>query len=61
MLEQKEREREIWNKFRNEIKFSSHALNDDQGKQTNRLIFVEFDKNVITPGTEFMFRLSKAL
>lgn len=24
-------------------------------------ILIEFDKNVITPGTEFMYRLSKSL
>lgn len=50
--EQLAREQEIFNKWSKQIKFTDEPLKKAESK---------FDKNVITPGTEFMYRLSKSL
>ena len=61
--EQLAREQEIYNKWSKEIKFTDAPLSKAQNSKelTFSFICIEFDKNVITPGTEFMDRLSKAM
>jgi 5'-3' exonuclease len=61
--EQLAREQEIYNKWSKEIKFTDAPLKKAENSNISilQLRFIEFDKNVITPGTEFMFRLTKAL
>lgn len=52
MEEQLAREQEIYSKWSKKIKFTDEPLKKAESK---------FDKNVITPGTEFMWRLTKSL
>lgn len=55
------REQEIYHKWSKEgVKFTDAVLSKDACKCLS-FKRVEFDKNVITPGTEFMHRLSQSL